>query len=85
MEQLLSLLTPYLNSLGPWGVLIGVGATVLFNRVRARNSDPQRPVLDALLALLKQPDPPKPTPTPVVPEEHKRPLIDALMKALAGK
>lgn len=91
----LSQILPLLNSLnlGPWGVPIGIGLVLVWNWWKNRNGktpdDPNAPLLDALLALLKQPANPKqPDPKPdgpAIPDEHKRPLLDALLKALGGK
>jgi hypothetical protein len=82
-----------LSGSGPWGVAIGVGLMLLYkwwkNKSGGPPDDPNAPLLNALLALLKQPSAPKQPDAkpdvPAIPDQHRGPLLDALLKALGGK
>jgi hypothetical protein len=91
VDPILAPILSALSGLGPWGLVIGaavaVGAQWLKSRV-SKPADPKKPLLDALLALLKpelKPAPaPAPEPKPAIPDDHG-PLIDAILKALGKR
>jgi hypothetical protein len=86
----LSAVLPFLNGLGPSGILIGAGLVLVWNWWKGRSgspNDPQKALRDALLSLLQPPpEPAKPAPDPKptvpVPDDERERLILSLMKIL---
>ncbi|AMV28783.1 hypothetical protein VT84_30600 [Gemmata sp. SH-PL17] len=94
MDQLLQLLAPLISGTGPYGAVIAAGIVLFLNWYRTGKllpsstpADPQTPLLNALLALLK-PTTPAPTapvtPTPAQPHPLDTPIIDAILARLRG-
>lgn len=74
----LSFIMPFLNGLGWYGPLIGIGLTLLFQRLNLK--------LPSLPSLTPKPDPvPSPAPNPILPLPTDHPLLNLLLQILNVK